>query len=90
MCTSLSSVESFTDYFLYQPNPRIASHPSIWIPVFTEGWTWAGGAQAQWCDNMDSGGLPGAGESKQRHWIAFGLPHMVVHSTPVDLLRILL
>lgn len=44
-CSYFSTVQKFQDYYMYQPNPRIASHPSIWVPVLTIGWEWSGAAQ---------------------------------------------
>lgn len=44
-CTYLSAFETFQDYAMFQATPRVASHPSIWIPETVTGWTWSGAAQ---------------------------------------------
>jgi hypothetical protein len=47
-CNQVSVWYDFVDYFLYQPLPRIANHPSVWVPAnaYTGyGWNWAGTAQ---------------------------------------------
>ena len=45
-CSYFSSVQKYQDYYMYQPNQRIAGHPSIWVPVLTWAWNWSGAAQS--------------------------------------------
>lgn len=40
-CTYLSDSVSYQTYLMYQPNPRVTGHPSIWVPTAGSSyWAW--------------------------------------------------